>query len=145
MGTYDMRGFAHRMRAVAVGVPHNADKLMRQLTLAVTAVVVRGTPVDTGRAKANWQAQLGAPAEGVVQGYSPGSAGSTAGQAEALALARANEVATQYKGGVDVNITNNLPYIGRLNDGYSEQAPANFVQNAVAVAVRKVQSTRIIR
>ena len=33
-----------------------------------------------------------------------------------------------------VYISNNLPYIQRLNDGYSQQAPENFVESAVQVA-----------
>jgi len=136
----NMRGFAHRMRAVADGATANSDKLIRQLALAVTMVVVKRTPVDTGRAKGNWQANLGGPAVGAL----PTPAGGEA-QAVAGAISRANEVAAQYRGGVPVHITNNLPYIQRLNQGSSDQAPAGFVQAAVAVAVRKVQSTRIIR
>ncbi len=37
--------------------------------------------------------------------------------------------------GIDVFVQNNQPYIGRLNDGYSEKAPANFVEASMAIAV----------
>jgi hypothetical protein len=134
-----MRGFAHRMRGIADGVPRNADRLVRQIALAVTIVVVKKTPVDTGRAKGNWQAQLATPAAGVLP------APSTPGAGEQAAIQRAQAVAAAYKGGVDVNITNNLVYIVPLNEGHSDQAPIGFVEAACAEAVRKVQSTRIIR
>jgi formaldehyde-activating enzyme involved in methanogenesis len=32
-------------------------------------------------------------------------------------------------------VSNNVPYINRLNEGHSAQAPAGFVQQAVAKAV----------
>lgn len=135
-----LRGFANRMRVVATAVPNRADVLVRQVTLAVAATVVKRTPVDTGRAKGNWQANLGAPAAGALPKPPGGPA-----QAVNRAMERANEVAAAYRGGVDVHITNNLPYIQRLNEGSSDQAPAGFVEAAAASAVRKIQSTRIIR
>ena len=46
------------------------------------------------------------------------------------------EVATQYtldQGSVFVS--NNVPYILKLNDGHSQQAPAGFIQTAIHKAV----------
>jgi hypothetical protein len=34
-------------------------------------------------------------------------------------------------------ISNNLPYIRRLNDGWSQQAPAGYVDSALTIAKRK--------
>ena len=36
-------------------------------------------------------------------------------------------------------ITNNLPYINRLNNGHSKQSPANFVEKAIALAIQEAK------
>jgi hypothetical protein len=45
--------------------------------------------------------------------------------------------------GAAVHIVNNAKHIGSLNDGHSKQAPANFVEMAVAAGRRAVQNLRI--
>jgi len=40
------------------------------------------------------------------------------------------------KPGKKIFITNNLPYAKRLNEGWSTQAPANFVQAAIRRALK---------
>ena len=42
----------------------------------------------------------------------------------------------------NVNITNNVPYIRRLNEGSSSQAPAAFVQSAIARALNNANRLR---
>ena len=44
----------------------NVNKLMKDVAMAVDEEVVRSTPVDTGRARANWQTTLNEPAQGVL-------------------------------------------------------------------------------
>jgi hypothetical protein len=39
-----------------------------------------------------------------------------------------------------MHITNNLPYIVRLNQGYSAQAPAGYVEQGVLAARRAIDS-----
>lgn len=134
-----MRGFSTRIRAVAKTIPQNADKLVREVVIGATSVVAMGTPVDTGRARGNWQAQLGEAAQGELP--APGSPGAGAQQA----IQRAAEVAAAYPGGVEVHITNNLPYIIPLNEGHSKQAPAQFVQTALAYIVGKINKARLLR
>mgnify|MGYP000225720258 CR=1 FL=1 len=90
----------------------------RDLTINAAAEIAAATPVDTGFARANWQITIGAPATGTVtapslaslEGYDPERDGSTF-------------------------ITNNANYIQRLNGGHSQQAPAGFVEAAIAKAV----------
>lgn len=135
----DLRQFSIRIRDVAKGVPVRTDRMVRQVILVCTATVVLRTPVDTGRARSNWQATVGPPAVGTLpEPASPGEGAQRAVQA-------ANTAASTYNGGGEANITNNLPYIGELNRGHSQQAPANFVQEAVAVGIKKIQSSRILR
>jgi hypothetical protein len=131
--------FAQRMKQLGQRIEKNSDALVRKCALAVDATVVLATPVDTGRARANWQVELNAPAIGTTTRLSPSGA-------ESIAAARTK--IAQYKGGTPkaaIHITNNLPYIGKLNDGYSKQAPAGFVEKAVMVGVSAIQNVKVTR
>ncbi|MDX9698649.1 MAG: hypothetical protein RBT55_03665 [Rhodocyclaceae bacterium] len=133
----NLNEFTRRIRARANTLGDNLTKTVRRVAITADAAVVLGTPVDTGRARSNWIVALGAPASQVIEPYSPGEAGSTEGANTQAALAQGESVITGYVSGQDmeIHITNNLPYIQRLNDGYSAQAPANFVEMAVMEAV----------
>ncbi len=76
--------------------------------LNVTTQVIKGTPVATGRAKANWQATINTPANGTVDAVDtsgPSSGGKTLQAAMPVAQ---NAVGKTYY------LTNNVPYIGIL-------------------------------
>ncbi|QYW02124.1 minor tail protein [Stenotrophomonas phage Sonora] len=103
------------------------------------------TPVDTGRAKSNWIAGLGSAPAGNIEPYAEGESGSTAQSNEAAAMAQAEGVIGRYNGdlGVDIYISNNLPYIEELNKGSSAQAPAEFVETALATALSLIRGGTI--
>lgn len=145
MARSTMKGFSTRIRAIAVGVEVNTDALVRKVALAVDRVVVTQTPVDTGRARANWQAAIGAAPGGEVGQYPAGAGGATGAAAAAQAIAQAQGVVAGYKGGEVIHLTNNLPYIQRLNEGHSDQAPAGFVQAGIDAAIRAVKRAKIIK
>lgn len=130
--------FAKNMRRLAKGISVNADAHVRKVALAIDATVVMATPVDEGRARSNWQVAVDAAPTGTVEAYSPGKEGSTGGANAREAIAQAERAIAQYVGGKPtsaIHITNNLPYIRRLNDGWSAQAPAAFVERAVQVGL----------
>jgi hypothetical protein len=135
-----LRDFAKRMKRHGANVEKNATALVRKCALAIDGAVVMATPVDTGRARSNWQVSLNAPASGQIEAYAPGEAGSTGGANARAALDQGKETISKFDtpGGA-IHITNNLPYIGRLNDGHSAQAPAGFVQTAVLVGVSAIK------
>lgn len=135
-----LKQFAVRMRGQAAKIPDRADQITRQVALAADRTVVLATPVDTGRARANWQATLGAPAVGTVDS-APGKRASVG-----AATSRNGQVIAGYKGGPDAAIflTNNLPYIVPLNNGHSKQAPAGFVERAVDAVQRAAKRARLI-
>ena len=97
-------------------------------------LVVPATPRASGRAQGNWRTSLRVPAVGII-GRTSGSAAIAAGKRTVLAAKR------QFKKGrrPSIWIVNNLPYIGRLNSGSSEQAPAFFVE--VAFFASKIGGT----
>lgn len=98
-----------------------------------------GTPVDTGWARANWVPNIGGAFDGTAgtrEQAQQGRIDSGTAQRGLVALA------TQYRlRQGPVFITNNVPYIGILNDGSSAQAPRAFVQAAIAKAVRAVTAS----
>lgn len=148
MARNTMRGFSKRIRAIADGVEDNTNKGMRRTVLTVASAVALRTPVDTGRARANWQTHIGAAPGGEVAGYPKGKAGSTGAAAAAQAIAQASAVMGGYKAehsGTDVYISNNLPYIGRLNEGSSEQAPAGFIEAAIMAGLNAIRKMKVVK
>lgn len=93
-----------------------------------------GTPVDTGWARANWVPNIGTPFEGNGEVTKP----DFAAVAEAVGRQGSGEASLfDYKlAQGKVFISNNVPYITRLNDGHSKQSPERFVERAIDKAVR---------
>ena len=87
-----------------------------------------GTPVDTGWASVNWWLKQGSPPTG--NGGPVGNVASAEAQQRASVAAMAS-----YRIGQPVWISNNTPYIGRLNDGWSQQSPAGFVEAAISTVL----------
>lgn len=83
----------------------------KQVALAASDKVTERTPVDTGKAKGSWMGGINSPARN-----SPGY------------LA----VIGRLKLGDTFFLTNNQPYIRRLEYGWSMQAPAGMVRITVA-------------
>ena len=136
--------FSRRIQVRGRKIEENADNLVRKVALAADQAVVMGTPVDTGRAKSNWIAQINSAPSDVIEAYVPGGEGWTADDNEQAAMAQAEGIIRNYRYGDEIHITNNLPYIQRLNDGYSPQAGANFVEEAILEAAQIVQYGRIV-
>lgn len=92
---------------------------------AVRRIVLR-TPVDKGRARGNWFAQIGSAGTEISESFDPtGSA----------AIQRANGALSAYRaydGFPVISIYNNLPYINALEHGHSDQAPAGMVSITAA-------------
>lgn len=138
--------FAKRIRVLADRVEANADRITREAAIAIDQTVVLATPVDTGRARSNWIVSTGGPSGSTQEPYAAGSGlgrGESGNAAGAIAQGR-RAIAAKTKR-QDIYIQNNLPYIGRLNDGSSAQAPANFVQKAVSVGVSAVRRRKVLR
>mgnify|MGYP006999136535 CR=1 FL=1 len=110
-----------------------ADVVIRKVCLDLFSDITMNTPVDTGRARANWFATIGAPSSTTVEySGSPASAGQGAIGDAAVAVSRAT--------GNIFWISNNLPYIYRLEfEGWSNQAPNGMVRLAIDRAERAMR------
>lgn len=135
--------FAKRMFQLGANVEANAPKLVRKVALAVDAAVVIATPVDTGRARSNWIVETGKPARVTIEPYVAGSFGSTGAANVAAQIEHAKQVLSRVKQGDIVYISNNLKYIGKLNAGWSKQAPAGFVEAAARAAAVAVAGSKV--
>ena len=115
----DLKRFGEKAEA-------NVERIFQKVALDLFRGVVMSTPVDTGRARGNWQVTLGAPASGEVN-----VTGSALGVG-AASVAHGAETVKRAKGDVSIFLTNNLPYIRALEYGHSKQAPNGMVRQNVA-------------
>lgn len=112
------------------------DRTVRNVTLSLFGDIIKGTPRDTGRASGNWQTSVSEAATGVLERDDDQN------RTESTLELIQN---TPEKAGGKTYMTNNLPYIRRLEEGWSDQsAPgamvrANFqrVQEIVENEARK--------
>lgn len=106
------------------------ELIARNIVFNLFSAIIAGTPVDTGRARGNWQMTKGSGATGVVERNggtepvdSPGALSDAASEAGSVRV----EMGNTY------HLSNNLPYISRLEyDGWSGQAPRGMVRINIA-------------
>lgn len=131
--------FRRRINLQIRGLEEGVERLLRGTFLTVDQVAVTATPVDTGRARANWLPSVGGPIEG-------DAAPDTTGQS---ALSAAQSVAGTYRiSAGPLVITNNVEYISFLENGSSAQAPNGMLAQAVAAGINYVRQNstgRILR
>lgn len=122
-------GFGDALRKFAKKTGRKLDSVVRATCLSMFRSVVFLTPVDTGRARGNWAVGIGAPAKRDAK--------------DKAGLAAIGEAGTALSGpvaGKVIYITNGLPYIRRLEYGWSKQNPKGMVRVTVAAARQAVQS-----
>lgn len=140
----NLQQLATRMRLRALQVADGVDKVVRTAAFKVDQAVVMATPVDTGRARSNWIASIGAPTGDTRGPLSPGSKlglGETNNAQASINAAKAVIDSRRFK--QSIFITNNLDYIGKLNNGSSKQAPKNFVRKGVQAGTQAVRLIKI--
>ena len=100
----------------------SVDDTRRAIVLELFGSVIKDTPVDTGRARGNWQTSMDSPATG-----------ETDRKGEGVALAEVGQQTASFGAGKVIYLTNNLPYIYRLEFlGWSQQSPDGMARKNVA-------------
>jgi hypothetical protein len=130
-----MSTFSLGLDAFIAKTKANADTVVRQASLSVLSSVVKRSPVDTGRFRGNWQTTVANPATGTLERDDKGVKGSPPGPE---VYSSALNALAGTKAGETVWIVNNLPYAQRLENGYSQQAPAGMVRVTVTEFQRYV-------
>lgn len=92
------------------------EKAVKKLAFDGFTSLVVSTPFDTGFASSNWRVGINSNAEGAL--YNPGGGN--------YAPAQYGNPAIEL--GDKINLFNNTVYIGRLETGWSKQAPAGMVE-----------------
>lgn len=117
-----MMSFASDVAKYAKLAGASVDETGRAIVLELFGSVIKDTPVDTGRARGNWQTTIGAPATDEVDR-----------NGSAPALSEASAETSKFSAGKVIFLSNNLPYIYRLEfDGWSNQAPAGMARRNIA-------------
>lgn len=139
----DLEYLATRLTAIAKGIPINSRQLVGAVAEAVGPVLIEATPVDTGRARANWRGGVGSPETGVL--FTPPMAPPSPDAGASIALSSIIGAAIQYKGQkAGISIANNLDYIASLNNGSSKQAPSGFVYKAVVAGIAEIKTHKLV-
>lgn len=102
-------------------------RLHKAIILEALTRLVQKTPVDTGRARGNWQATIDVPAEQKLP---------TTDKAGGETISRGLAVLGGLKPYGTFWITNNVDYIEFLENGSSKQAPAGML----AVTVEELRA-----
>lgn len=131
----DLNSFSKRIKTIAQGIERNVDKQVIKTAILASQAVITATPVDTGRARSNWLASAGTSINEPIDREERGAN---------TTLSENNAAISSRKSGQNVYISNNLPYIKRLNEGYSQQAPAMFVEKAVQTAVSFLKNVKVL-
>ena len=133
MKTFDLNKPGEAEKIAALLEQRTAD-LVKMAGIEFFRQVIISTPVDTGRARFGWYITVNAPSDEVPPEAPYKWKGKASGGNEYYSLPN---ISTHMDvGKVTINdivyVTNNVPYVPRLNKGYSRQAPARFVELAAA-------------
>jgi hypothetical protein len=127
MATGPMSTLERRLARISGRLTKGVEGLMAAVIEEIGIELVgnqvgKGTPVDTGFARANWRPSLNAPSSSTVSLLDP------SGQST---IARIKTVGQRWNVGDIFYLVNRADYIGALNAGHSPQAAPGFVQKAV--------------
>lgn len=114
--------FSQQIANFGPAVSKRIDSVRRGVVIKLFSAVILDTPVDTGRARGNWQVSKGAPIRNEIERDDKG------GQAP---ISEVNRAAQDSTGDEPLFLSNNLPYIGKLEEGYSGKAPEGMVRRNV--------------
>lgn len=110
--------FGDQIAAFSEKTEEKISVAVRKISLELFSRVILKTPVDTGRARANWQVAIGGAPDGTLE---------LEDKSGTATISAATATASGLRAGDVIFLVNNLPYIQRLEDGYSGQAPAGMV------------------
>ena len=135
MGAIDVKKFKMQIKNEIDDVLVQSQEFKEKIGFDCFAGIVKRTPVDTGRARGNWMVSLGSAVEAVVD------SGPTISDGQSTPSALINQgmsTISKSKPGQDIVISNNLPYIVRLEEGHSKQAPTGMVAHTLARVSKEV-------
>jgi hypothetical protein len=146
--------FSRNIRKLGSRIENNSLILTKRIAKRTLISLVEGTPVDEGNARSNWRVSLGNPTRSIIPAYSPGKKLGIGERQNARAtiqngIAIINQLRVGLKrgtgqAGTALFITNSIPYLGRLRNGYSSQQPNDWVEVALIQAQAEISQTRLL-
>ena len=120
--------FAKDLDKATLNLKGYTEITVRGILFDLTRLIIKASPVDTGRFRGNWQASFGSPKGSKLQRKDKSKDGSSTADL-------ADKVIANFEMGQTFYLTNNLPYARRLEYGsHSKQAPNGFLRiNLIAV------------
>lgn len=116
------------------------ETVKKKLAFDIAVRLIMRTPVDTGRARANWMMSIGSADLTTTDDTDKAGRSTYSHMSQVLQSTDSKDSS--------IFITNSLPYIARLEYGYSQQAPEGMVRLTLAEfsrltdgAIRFVKST----
>lgn len=119
-----MTTFALELKAFADKTKAENEAIARKILLDVYGELILRSPVDTGRFRANWNISTGRPDFTTVE--TTGTKESPAPARDPVSFALPDRVSGKVH-----FVSNGLPYAGRLETGWSRQAPSGLVKLTV--------------
>lgn len=133
------------MARIAAGVRSSVNDAVKAYAVELTTQLNQSvTPFRSGQARANWQVAIGTPNEVFIKLVDAIDSKIYDAADVDDALQHALTTISGRQNGQVIWIFNNAPYIQRLNEGYSGQAPAGFVEQAILDAGEKLKDLQII-
>lgn len=115
-----MGDFSLSMDNLLKQIDKNKDDIIKKTVFDLTSAIIKDTPVDTGRARSNWQIDLNTNSNDSI--IDEADIGGNKAINKAQDKIMNNKVPYYYM------ISNNLPYIERLEFGWSKQSPQGMVR-----------------
>lgn len=124
-------------KRLALRLKNKLEKVVARKALNIHRELVVQTPIDTGQAISNWTASLIVPSQAFVGPYAAGYKGSTWNQNTTAAISQGAVAFAGYHSGLKMYTSNNAPYIGMLNRGWSKQAPSGYIMQAIVTGLKR--------
>ena len=110
--------FNREINEFAQNIPNQVTVMQKKIVLEALRRIVLRTPVDTGRARGNWQTAIARPLTGQLE---------TVDKAGHATITKGLQAVSNLPPYSVVWLSNNLDYIEFLEEGSSRQAPEGMV------------------
>lgn len=114
----------------------------RAFIIEVDRKLAKATPVLFGVARANWLPSVDSPDNGKVNypnNYTMTPSERKSGRVNPRVGTRARAGKYQFSAGTRFYLSNNLPYIRKLNEGGTKKVEPGFVENSIRAASNKIK------
>ena len=139
----DISLLSQRILKIQRNIVDGANEKVKRAAKAYLTEVVQGTPADTGQAISSWKVGLNYSPRG-TRTFSKGAKGSTRAVNISAVLNFELPKIDSRQTGQTIYIVNTTSYIGLLNAGRSNQAPAGFIDKARLAAGAASRTKRLI-